>query len=118
MKQQDLDGTTSYTEEINVNVGVTDVTDGAPKQFLLAQNFPNPFNPETLLEFSVETQGRARLVVYNVLGEEVATLFDEVAEAGRYYASTFVAAHVPSGVYIARLTAGDRTGLVKMVLVR
>ncbi|MBP1655753.1 MAG: hypothetical protein H6Q31_354 [Bacteroidetes bacterium] len=118
LKQQDLDGTTSYTEEIIVNVGVTDVTDGAPRQFLLAQNFPNPFNPETLLEFSVETQGRARLVVYNVLGEEVATLFDEVAEAGRFYARTFVAGQFPSGVYIARLTAGDRTGLVKMVLVR
>ncbi len=118
LKQQDLDGTTYYTEEIIVNVGITDVADEAPGEFMLAQNFPNPFNPRTVLKFSVEAPGRARLVIYNVLGEEVATLFDEVAEVGRSYASSFMAEHLPSGVYIARLTAGHRTGLVKMALVR
>ncbi len=118
LEQQDLDGTISYSQDIVVDVTVTDIAEEAPKEFRLMQNYPNPFNPRTLLKFSVETKGRAQLVVYNVLGEQVATLFDETVEAGRYYESTFSGEKLPSGAYIARLTAGSRTGLIKLMLVR
>jgi hypothetical protein len=113
-----MDGAVHYTQSVIVNVTVTDVAEVAPKVFQLMQNYPNPFNPTTQLKFSVETTGRAVVKVYNMLGEEVTTLFDGTAEAGRYYTSTFNAAGLASGIYLYRLTTEQKTDVRKMLLVK
>lgn len=118
LKQQDLDGTVHYTQSVIVNVTVTDVAEVAPRVFQLMQNYPNPFNPTTQLKFSVESTTRATVKVYNMLGEEVATMFDGVAEAGRYYVATFNATGLASGVYFYRLTTEKKTDIKRMMLVK
>jgi hypothetical protein len=118
LKQQDLDGTVHYSQSVIVNVMVTDVAEVAPRVFQLMQNYPNPFNPATQLKFSVETTGRAVMKVYNMLGEEVATLFDGTAEAGRYYVATFNATGLATGIYLYRLTTDRKTDVRKMLLVK
>jgi len=77
-----------------------------PKEFALNQNFPNPFNPTTTIRFALPGTFMVSLKVYNVLGEEVANLVDEVREQG-VYEQAWDASAVPSGVYMYRLTAFD-----------
>lgn len=118
LKQQDMDGTIHYTQSVIVQVTLTDVAEVAPKMFQLMQNYPNPFNPSTQVKFSVESTTRATVKVYNMLGEEVSTLFDGTAEAGRFYVSTFNATSLASGVYFYRLTTQEKTDVRRMMLVR
>ena len=89
-----------------------------PAGWRISQNYPNPFNPSTEISFSVERSGHATLHVYNLLGERVATLFDQAAEMGRNYRVTFDGAGLGSGVYFYRLTAGTKSEMKSMVLVR
>jgi len=101
---------------------VTSTSDNHYKQtstvFTLLQNYPNPFNPATNLEFTVANTGRATLKIINVIGQEVATLFDGIAEAGKYHQTTFNASKFASGIYFARLQSGDKVQLKKMVLMK
>jgi hypothetical protein len=92
--------------------------EGRPPTFALEQNYPNPFNPETSIKFSVEKSGRAILEVYDVLGRRVAALFDDVAEAGRYYSVAFDAGAFGSGVYFYRLQSGRKSDLKKLLLLK
>ncbi len=117
LKQVDLDGTIHFTEPINVS-SPTSVKEDAPKVFSLKQNYPNPFNPSTEIKFSVETSQRTSLKVYDMLGKEVALLFDEIAEPGQYYSIRFDGAHLASGMYFYRLTSGKQTELKKLVLLK
>jgi len=115
----DLDGTIYYTDAIRVELNVTtSVNESAPKVFELHQNYPNPFNPETRIRFSVETTGKTTLRVHNLIGQEVATLFDAVAEAGRYYDVKFSGAKLTSGVYFYKLENGNNSALRKLMLVK
>jgi len=98
-------------------VAVTDGSMPVPLEFGLQQNYPNPFNPTTTIEYALPHAGRLTLKVYNVLGEEVATLFDGEHAAGTFKA-TWDASHMPSGVYIYRLTAGEHVQARKMVLMK
>lgn len=118
LKQQDLDGTVHYTQSVIVVVTLTDVAETAPREFRLLQNYPNPFNPSTMLKFAVPATGQATMKVYNTLGAEVATLYDGMAEAGRYYAVTFDAAGMSSGVYFYRLTTEQKTEVRRMLLMK
>jgi hypothetical protein len=120
LRQVDLDGTESTTEDVHVEIsGLTSVGNGtAPVAFELAQNFPNPFNPETLIRFSVEAAGTARLKVYDTVGREVATLFDGAAESGRYYTVSFNGAGLSSGTYFYRLESGSKIEMKRMALVK
>ena len=106
-----------YTESIHPN-GFTSVKETAPVVFALMQNNPNPFNPESEIKFSVEKSGRATLQVFNIAGQLVATLFDEVAEAGQYYHIRFGSSNLASGVYFYRLQSFNKTDVRKMLLVR
>ncbi|MCA0389355.1 MAG: T9SS type A sorting domain-containing protein [Bacteroidetes bacterium] len=88
-----------------------------PGEFTLAQNFPNPFNPETVIRFVLPVAGYAKGVVYDFLGREVATLVDGETRAGTHEIK-FDANGLPSGVYIFRLETGKTSAAVKMVLLR
>jgi hypothetical protein len=105
--------------ELNQKVLAVQGTRGvAPKEFTLAQNYPNPFNPTTTIEFTVPATGKSTLKVFNILGEEVATLFNGEAEAGRYNQVQFNASNFASGIYFARLVSDGRSQIKKLSLLR
>ncbi|MDI6883219.1 MAG: S8 family serine peptidase [Patescibacteria group bacterium] len=87
--------------------------------FSLSQNFPNPFNPETTIRYQLSQATQVTLKVYNLLGEEVATLEDEKKPAGSYKVHWNANdLSIPSGIYFYKLTAGDFTEVKKMTLVK
>jgi hypothetical protein len=88
-----------------------------PKEFKLFQNFPNPFNPTTRIKYSVPKNSIVILKVYNLLGEEVTTLFEGFRERGNYTAA-FDARGLTSGVYFYRLQSGPFAETKKFVLLR
>lgn len=112
LKQIDNDGAFKYSDIASVEATA------APKAFEMANNYPNPFNPATEIRFAVPENGMATLVVYNALGQEVATLFNGMAQAGQYITATFNAGHLASGVYIARLQYAGKSLMQKMMLAK
>ncbi len=117
LKQIDRDGTIHYSESIRPG-GVTGV-DGRPlpTSFALDQNYPNPFNPATTIEFAVPKETHVTLEVYNLLGQRIAILVDDVRPAG-YYAQRFDASALGTGLYFYRLSTGEVSFLKKMLLVK
>ncbi|MBU1881730.1 T9SS type A sorting domain-containing protein, partial [bacterium] len=96
----------------------TDPEDGSqPNSFALYQNTPNPFNPTTSITFGLETISDVRLSVYNLMGEQIATLVEGVYSIGQHTVQ-FDGSELASGVYIYRLEAGNRTLEKKMLLVK
>jgi hypothetical protein len=88
-----------------------------PETFELNQNYPNPFNPTTTIGYSVPQLGFISLKVYNVLGQEVATLFSGMQRPGNYTA-LFDAGRLASGVYFYRLQAGNIQITKKLVVMK
>jgi predicted outer membrane repeat protein len=88
-----------------------------PTDFVLYQNYPNPFNAETVLRYRLSHSGRVMLSVYNVLGQRVAILIDDVKEAGEK-SVLWKASDYSSGIYFARLEIGGSAKMVKMILLR
>jgi hypothetical protein len=93
------------------------VPEGRPINYTLFQNYPNPFNPSTAIRYSIPEDVRVQLAVYNMLGQTVAMLVDEMKSAG-YYETMFQADDLPSGIYIVHLRAGYYIQSVKMTLVK
>ncbi len=91
--------------------------DFSPESFALGQNYPNPFNPNTKIEFSVPKESAIKLSVFNLLGEEVVKLVDEVKPAGNYSVN-FNASNLPSGIYLYRLQADNFTQTKKLSLLK
>ena len=90
------------------------------KKFALLQNYPNPFNPKTTIKYAVPQSGSVSLVVYDVLGKEIATLLsNEQMEFGEHE-TQFNASNFPSGVYFYRLNVNDGafTAMKKMMLLK
>lgn len=85
------------------------VTVSAPEKFELFQNYPNPFNPATTISYQLSSPGRVRLVVYNLLGQEVARLVDAEREAG-FHQELLDGSSLASGLYIYRITTTDKSG--------
>ncbi len=112
----DFWGNTSNFARLNI---VTDVEyeKPIPTEFVLAQNYPNPFNPSTKISWQSPVGGHQTLKVYDVLGNEVATLVDEYREAGRYEVE-FNAENLSSGIYLYKLSAGSFTETKKMTLIK
>lgn len=94
-----------------------EAVDAVPATFALSQNYPNPFNPSTTFQFAITKSSHVVLEVFNVLGQPVATLVDESLTPGTYKMK-FDASALSSGVYLYRLTAGDFTQTMKMVLMK
>jgi pimeloyl-ACP methyl ester carboxylesterase len=88
-----------------------------PRSFYLSQNFPNPFNPTTHIRYELPVSGNVTLAVYDVLGNEVATLVDEERSAGTYEI-TFYAGNLSSGAYFYRLKTGRSIETRKMLLLK
>lgn len=85
-----------------------------PQSLELRPNYPNPFNPTTVIEFSVPATNSASLKVYDIQGREIRTLFDETADAGRSYRITFDATGLSSGTYLYVLQSGEMRKVGKM----
>jgi hypothetical protein len=97
--------------------GIRTISNILPTGFTLSQNFPNPFNPTTNIEYSIPINGQVSLVVYNTLGQVVTTLFDGIQRAGTYQA-TFNGSGLASGIYLYRLKAGNVSITRKFVLMK
>jgi hypothetical protein len=107
LKQVDLDGSIEYSSIIEVEFDII------PRDFVLHQNFPNPFNPSTTIKYAVPKTSSVSIKVYDLTGQEIATLVNEVKEAGTYELK-FYASNLASGVYIYRMIAGDFSSVKKM----
>jgi hypothetical protein len=86
-------------------------------RYLLLNNFPNPFNPSTNIQFTLPSANIVTLKIYDVLGREISTLVNERKSAGSYSVK-WDAAQIPSGVYFCRLTAGNFSSMKKMVVMK
>ena len=89
----------------------------APVEFALAQNYPNPFNPTTSINYSIPEAGNVELKVYDILGNEVATLVNETKSPGSYVAD-FNASSFASGIYIYSLRTNNFVQTKKMILMK
>ena len=96
---------------------LTNNENGKPTVFALNQNYPNPFNPSTLINYSLPTSEYVSLKVFNLLGQEVATLVNGVQDAG-YKAVEFNSSNLPSGIYFYKIQAGSFSDLKKMVIMK
>jgi len=110
LKQVDFDGTFEYSNEILVNVT-------ASLEFTLDQNFPNPFNPNTLIKYSIPKSSQVSLKIFNTLGQEMETLVNEEKQVGTYEVN-WNASNLQSGVYFYRIQAGSYVETKKMVLMK
>lgn len=91
---------------------------GTPEGFRLDQNYPNPFNPVTNIRFSLMRKAQVSLTVYNILGEEISTLFSNKTLAGGEHEMRFDGSELETGVYLYRLSANSTSETRKMVLLK
>ena len=117
LKQIDFDGSFTYSKEIEVDLSL-------PQTFSLEQNYPNPFNPSTTIKYAIPNVtvsgaegSRVILKVFDILGNEVATLVNENKTAGNYEVN-FDAKNLSSGTYFYKLQAGSSVETRKMILLR
>jgi hypothetical protein len=97
--------------------GVAEESNSIPDSYSLDQNYPNPFNPSTKITYSVSQESPVTIKVFDLIGQEVAVLVDEVKEQG-YYSVTFDALGLTSGVYIYQMRAGNFTSSKKMSILK
>lgn len=109
LKQIDLDGTVSYSPEIELN--------HLPDGFLLIKAYPNPFNPETKLEINLPEKSEINLVLYNSLGQQIKIIDSGKKEAGLHF-YTISGNQLSSGIYFATLSTGKQKKSVKLVLLK
>ena len=107
LKQLDRDGKYSYSPIVEVAAGIGEFTLG---------NYPNPFNPSTVITFQAPQAGQARITVYNTLGEVVATVFDADVRDGESVSVPFDASQLPGGVYFYTLAMDGVSRTEKMLL--
>lgn len=96
---------------------VSDNKNSLPTEYVLEQNFPNPFNPSTVIRYALPVNVSVSLVIYDILGREVAVLVDGEIGAG-YHQVMFDGSKLSSGMYFYKLTAGNFTQINKMLLLK
>jgi predicted acyl esterase len=117
LRQISLSGETYRTDPVSLDVTVEVRGPEVPLLFSLEQNYPNPFNPVTRIRFTLPERSRVVLQVFDILGQEVDVLVDGNMEAGSHLLEWDAAAYA-GGVYYCRLSAGGRTSLRKMILLK
>jgi hypothetical protein len=110
LKQIDNDGAFKYSKVLVVDIEL-------PSKYELLQNFPNPFNPVTLIKYSIPENAFVNISVYNVLGEKIETLINQNLESGAYEIS-FSASEYPSGIYYYKIEAGNFISVKKMIILK
>ncbi len=113
-------GGTLYNISVDTNdspIGIPPVTTNLPKSFSLSQNFPNPFNPSTVISFEVPKSSLVTVTVYDLLGREIEKLLLQHLNPGKYHVN-WDASNYPSGLYFYTLRSGEFTETKKMVLVK
>ncbi len=112
LKQIDYDGKFEYSKEI-------EVINDTQLKFLLEQNYPNPFNPETVIKYNIPKESYVKLSIFDILGQEVAILINELQNAGTYnYLFSIKNYQLPSGIYFYKLKAGNNIDIKKMILTK
>jgi hypothetical protein len=96
---------------------VNSAPSSTPAQYSLSQNYPNPFNPSTTINYQIPQSGKVSLIVYDILGREVASLVNGFKSAGSY-TITFNSSSLPSGIYFYQLKVNDFLFLKKMILLK
>ncbi len=99
------------------NITSVDDKEVSPKSFSLEQNFPNPFNPNTTISYSLTNNSIVNLDVYNILGEKVKNIVNEYQTSGDYKVN-FIAKELPSGIYFYKLESNHRVLVKKMLLIK
>lgn len=110
LKQIDNDGQFEYSKVIEIDVS-------GVKEYELTQNYPNPFNPTTTIQYILPQTGMVRLTLYNVLGEEIRTLVNEIKDAGTHTVN-INADNLNSGIYIYRIESGSFVQSRKMTIIK
>ncbi|MBW7842466.1 MAG: T9SS type A sorting domain-containing protein [Ignavibacterium sp.] len=110
LKQVDYNGSIDYSDVVSVVLET-------PVEFALGQNFPNPFNPSTKIKYSVPQSGLVSIVIYDLTGQKVATVVDEVKQPGNYEIE-FNAAGLSSGVYFYKMTTNSFSQIKKMSILK
>ena len=87
------------------------------KEYNLSQNYPNPFNPTTTIQYDLQRSQHVTLTVYNILGEQVATLVNSIQSAGEHRLQ-FDGANLTGGVYFYKLESGDFSETRRMILLK
>jgi hypothetical protein len=112
LKQIDRDGSFSYSGTVEANLSLS------PEEYSLHQNYPNPFNPTTVIRFAVPNDQQVTVKVYNMLGQEVRTLFDGMASGGAMQSVSFDATNLSAGVYYYSMKSAGTTEVKKMLLLK
>jgi subtilisin family serine protease len=110
LKQLDFNGDFEYSNEIMVEV--LNLSD-----YQLYQNYPNPFNPSTTIKYSVPAQSKIKISLYDIIGNEVITLFEGIQQSGVHNVN-FTADNLPSGVYFVSMTAENFSKAIKITLMK
>jgi pectate lyase len=98
--------------------GIQDNPTKKVDSYTILRSYPNPFNPSTTLEFTVDARVKSTVKVYNILGKEIALLFSGIAEPGVSYKTRFTGNDMPSGIYFGVLEAGNKKNVQKMILMK
>lgn len=97
--------------------GISGNNNGIPMKFALEQNFPNPFNPSTMIKYQLPNESQVKITVFDILGKEVAILVNEKKTAG-FYEVQFDASKYATGLYLYKIEAGNFTEVKKMMLIK
>jgi hypothetical protein len=108
---------TNFSMSGTVVTGANDPVNTIPTQFMLGNDYPNPFNPSTIITFSIPVNSQVHLEVYNILGKKVADLINRQMNAGNY-SIPFNAEKLSSGVYLYRLETNNFTATKKMIFAK
>ncbi len=111
LKQIDNDGNFTYSNKVEVIVNVL------PEEYSLSQNFPNPFNPSTNIEYALPAAGNVKLTIFNTIGQ-IIKVYEEGYKGAGLYNIYFNASELPSGIYFYKLEAGRFTQMRKMILMK
>ena len=111
LKQIDIDGQYEYSDVVNVTLNIADI------RYQLNQNYPNPFNPTTTISFTLPEQTNVKLTIYNVFGEEITTIVNDVKDAGTHNI-IFTAQNLASGMYYYTIETENYSATKKLILLK